>query len=123
MITTNYSANNQPTFGQFRFTNGAKKLIQKRTDTPEVLKELNDIISKEAKRTDRNIDISRFCSRLFAKINGGKSIRQRKLPDVYIDGTSIDVRFLREMSRGADRIEERNLFRKQVNEELNKIMK
>lgn len=123
MITTNYSANNQPAFGRFRFTDGAKKLIQKRTETPEVLKELNEVISNEAKRTDRNIDISKFCSRLFAKINGGKSIRQRKFPDDSVDGNMIDVRFLNDMVDYANDTEKQKLFCKQVNEELNKIMK
>ncbi len=119
MITTNYSANNQPAFGRFRFSNGAKKLIKKRTETPEMLKELNNIISSEAKRTDRNIDISRVFSKLVARINGGKRIVQRTY-NISIDK---DAAFLEEMKDLANAIESEKQFNKHVSDVLDKLMK
>lgn len=119
MITTNYSANNQPAFGRFRFTDGAKKLIKKRIETSEQLKELNDVILKEAKRTDRNIDISRLFSKLVAKINGGKSTVQR----TYNISVDKDIAFLEETIDFANAIESNKRFSKHVSEVLDKLMK
>lgn len=119
MITTNYSANNQPAFGRFRFSNGAKKLIKKRIETSEQLKELNDVILKEAKRTDRNIDISRLFSKLVAKINGGKSTVQRTY-NITVDK---DIAFLEETIDFANAIESNKRFSKHVSEVLDKLMK
>lgn len=57
MITTNYSANNQPTFGRFVFSSGAKNVLKNNLKSNKAITKLSEIVENESQFFERVISI------------------------------------------------------------------
>ncbi len=111
MITTNYSTNNQPTFGSFRLHASAKDILSKKLKTPELLDSFNKLVTK-ADDLKRDINVSNNGSRLSANVGDGiwktQGFFQKPLA------------FLEKMIKRADEVEKKEAFKNSVKDALDR---
>lgn len=114
MITTNYSANNQPTFGAFMLHAGAKEILKNKLKTPELFNKFNELAAQAGKQ-ETDIFVSNNGSRLSANVGDGvwktQGIFQKPLA------------FLEKMIKRADEVEKKDAFEKSVNDTLDNMFK
>ncbi len=112
MITTNYSANNQPTFGSFMLHSGAKEILSKKIKTPELLDSFNKLATQAAD-IKNDIIVSNNGSRLSANVGDGvwktQGFFQKPLA------------FLEKMIKRADEVEKQEAFKNSVNDALDNM--
>lgn len=114
MITTNYSANNQPTFGAFSLHAGAKEILKKKLKTPALLERFTRL-SDDAAKLPRDIYISNEGSRLSANVGDGIWKTQGFFQN--------PLTFLEKMITRADSYDRKLTFKKCVDEAVDNISK
>ena len=113
MITTNYSANNQPTFGAFMLHADAKDILKNKLKTPELLNKFNELAAQAGKQETDIIVSSNNGSRLSANVGDGvwktQGLFQKPLA------------FLEKMIKRADEFKKKNAFEKSVNDTIDNM--
>ena len=112
MITTNYSENNQPTFGSFKLHADAKDILKNKLKTPELLNTLNELAAQAGKQETDIIVSSNNGSRLSANVGDGvwktQGLFQKPLA------------FLEKMIKRADEVEKKDAFKNSVKDALDR---
>ena len=113
MITTNYTANNQPTFGAFMLHADAKDILKNKLKTPELLNKFNELAAQAGKQETDIIVSSNNGSRLSANVGDGvwktQGLFQKPLA------------FLEKMIKRADEFKKKNAFEKSVNDTIDNM--
>ena len=118
-MLVNYQTNyRQPSFGRFRFSDNAKKVVLSKINTPAKFKKFRELFELEetGDRASRNIDIffvRHFTDRLYTEIG----------PKDYLQGIFQSTNsFLKKMTKKADKLQKQTPGHVDIVSELDKLI-
>ncbi len=120
---TNYSNNSQqPTFGIFRFSDGAKDIIKKNIKTPEKIKKFEELCNSELTGKRMNREISVNASLKNGSYSGSK-LTANPGDKWYQQGFfQSPLSFLEKMINKADEVQNKNELSKSIDSIIDKLV-